>query len=1375
MGWNIQVPDAEYYDHTTSGEVIERLVREITAQKAVAIDSETDGLIRWKSLPYYWSLSWEDLGRERRVMMPASTLEWFTPLFKERERAWVFANAKFDVHMFANRGIDILGKLHDTAVMHALLYEEQPHDLKSMAKQVLGWRWTDFQDTFGSLRKGTCECGANVKSHKDEVGFCKKTGCLAFRQVTPLNLLERMAAADMHKLVDYASNDAYGTWKVYLELKKQLEAEPTWGLFVDEWPYIRTLADYFFNVEVPFTRALFTCERNGIKVDRQYLEELSPKLLGEIQELRTAIVQEAGYLINPGSDYDLREYFFEKLRLPVRRWTKGGKSGIKLPSVDAPFLESVRDDVKLADLVLQLKSLVKTHSTYVEEMPSRLDPQDRVHPALNQDVARTGRLSSSDPNCFSGDTEILTNRGWVRFDGLGDESVAQWENGHISFVVPTSYIKLESRELIRLYNQHIDLAVTPDHRCLLRNRKTGALKVFSARAYPEDWQQIGAGQYRSSQASNLTLEELQFLCAVQADGSWIRGRRTLDFSFKKVRKIKRFEAILKKLGANYRKAKNKDGKTRFYIPEGRYTELALEYLGWSKQFGPWLLNLPPQLLAAFCAEVNHWDGCFTRNNHYSSDDYRNADWVQIANVLTGNRANVRRYRKANGGYNYQVDSTAKDFSLTTNIEREALSTGATVYCVSVPSSYIVVRRNGKASVTGQCQNIPTGEKDKEGLRRTFIANKHTRLLVYDYDQLEMRLLAAASMDPGMCAGFHDPKYDIHADNVFLMFGTPYDDVVSAKKIDKQIKQGALNETALSSYLQECLTRRDRSKTLGFGLNYGMKEKALARRMGVPLAEAIDITNRYMDARPAVRKFFEEAITEAREAGTAYTVLGRRRRLPNIWSTNEMDRWQAERQATNLPIQGCLPAETRILTTNGYLPIGAAPETGVVWTGISWEPYTKLARGPWQLATLTLDNGQVLRCDTRHKILVLEDDYKFKEYAELVEGDLVCCSMAQPLEFGAMAPMSTPVDFYWMGYSIGNGHTSDSGAHRNALTLTFGDRKGRYERGSKASEFCAYIEGKFGVRTQKSQVDSDNKKRIVVTVENKLVRQMLQTWGYPWGKTAEAKTTPAAVWTAPLAARIQYLTGLLDADGTIGGSESNPNIHLCQQKLLAETQMLLRTVGVESKIRGPYRQGKSISWRLDLIGGQAFRHLNYGTAAKIVRVPFMQTPKLARSGIKATELASDSHKTIFYKAGKTGELSPYTLREMYEAAGKKAPELYATRRLVRKESLPEVKKTYTLSVDHASHRFDSEGVISKNTAADVCKVAMVLINEERLDLKYDCRMLLQVHDELIFELPEEAIPVVQPIIKEWMEHPFTRDLACPLTVASGAGVSWGTAK
>jgi DNA polymerase-1 len=87
------------------------------------------------------------------------------------------------------------------------------------------------------------------------------------------------------------------------------------------------------------------------------------------------------------------------------------------------------------------------------------------------------------------------------------------------------------------------------------------------------------------------------------------------------------------------------------------------------------------------------------------------------------------------------------------------------------------------------------------------------------------------------------------------------------------------------------------------LNYGMKEKKLARDLGISVEEATNLMEAYMDRYPAVKSYFEETVNDARMTGYCFTVLGRRRFLPDIISEDEMSRWTAERQAGNLGIQG----------------------------------------------------------------------------------------------------------------------------------------------------------------------------------------------------------------------------------------------------------------------------------------------------------------------------------------------------------------------------------------------------------------------------------------------------------------------------------------
>jgi len=152
--------------------------------------------------------------------------------------------------------------------------------------------------------------------------------------------------------------------------------------------------------------------------------------------------------------------------------------------------------------------------------------------------------------------------------------------------------------------------------------------------------------------------------------------------------------------------------------------------------------------------------------------------------------------------------------------------------------------------------------------------------------------------------------------------------------------------------------------------------------------------------------------------------------------------------------------------------------------------------------------------------------------------------------------------------------------------------------------------------------------------------------------------------------------------------------------------------------------------------------------------------------------------------RTGTIGAYSALDMLEGADayKPFPVMYALHRLTNKTTLDRTEETYTLSVDHPSHRFDSEGVISKNTAADAVRLAMLKCHRWRhpktghsLERQYGCRMLLQVHDELIFECPQDVAPEARDVIKEIMEHPFPTDLIVPLDVSIGLGSAWNKAK
>jgi DNA polymerase-1 len=147
------------------------------------------------------------------------------------------------------------------------------------------------------------------------------------------------------------------------------------------------------------------------------------------------------------------------------------------------------------------------------------------------------------------------------------------------------------------------------------------------------------------------------------------------------------------------------------------------------------------------------------------------------------------------------------------------------------------------------------------------------------------------------------------------FRLTYDFLKNAKKIDGQVKEGKLPESARTEQIALAVYARNAIKTVSFGLNYGMKEKKLARSLNISEDEAKAIIERYLDTYPAIRGFYASAIADAQQTGYSTTLLGRRRVHKAINSYNTMDRWSEERKAVNNNIQGTAADAVRLAMIN----------------------------------------------------------------------------------------------------------------------------------------------------------------------------------------------------------------------------------------------------------------------------------------------------------------------------------------------------------------------------------------------------------------------------------------------------------------------------
>ncbi len=174
------------------------------------------------------------------------------------------------------------------------------------------------------------------------------------------------------------------------------------------------------------------------------------------------------------------------------------------------------------------------------------------------------------------------------------------------------------------------------------------------------------------------------------------------------------------------------------------------------------------------------------------------------------------------------------------------------------------------------QNIPIRSELGNRIRRAIMAPAGAYLLSADYSQIDLRVLAHLSQDPGLIAAFTQDE-DIHATTASKLFGISVDEVGSGM--------------------------RRNAKTVNFGVIYGMSDYGLEQATKLSREEAAQFIALYFEKYPKVKEYLEGSKEQARRLGYVQTVLGRRRFLPEVNSSNRMVREAAERMAINAPVQG----------------------------------------------------------------------------------------------------------------------------------------------------------------------------------------------------------------------------------------------------------------------------------------------------------------------------------------------------------------------------------------------------------------------------------------------------------------------------------------
>ncbi|MCE0499123.1 MAG: DNA polymerase I [Methylacidiphilales bacterium] len=249
----------------------------------------------------------------------------------------------------------------------------------------------------------------------------------------------------------------------------------------------------------------------------------------------------------------------------------------------------------------------------------------------------------------------------------------------------------------------------------------------------------------------------------------------------------------------------------------------------------------------------------TKTGQYATDE---ATLVALAPLHPIVRE-VLDYREASKLLSTYVDalpaSIAADGRIHTTFQQMATSTG---------------RLN---SQDPNLQNIPIRTAQGREIRRAFVPRDgEYTLLSADYSQIELRILAALTQDPGLLEALTSGE-DIHRATAAKVFGLPLSEVTK--------------------------DQRNQAKMVNYGISYGISAFGLSQRLGIPRADAKNLIDGYFAQYPGIKNYMTETVARARERGYVETITGRRRYLPDLRSANATVRAAAERNAVNMPIQG----------------------------------------------------------------------------------------------------------------------------------------------------------------------------------------------------------------------------------------------------------------------------------------------------------------------------------------------------------------------------------------------------------------------------------------------------------------------------------------
>ena len=329
----------------------EALLQTLLQQKEVCFDTETTSLETLDAEIVGLSFSYQ---AKEAFYIPFSAnyeeakalLNLFKPLFESESICKIGQNIKYDLGILKQYDLTLQGPLFDTMLAHYLIEPDMRHGMDYLSNVYLNYEPVSISTLIGKKGK------------------------------TQLN----MRNVEIEKIKEYAAEDADITYQLAQILKPEITERSA-----------QTLLD---EIEIPLINVLSDMEREGVKINKEFLNIYSKELETDIASLEKQIIELAGKPFNIASPKQLGEILFDHLKLDPK--AKKTKTGQYQTGEDVLLKLS---EHQIIQCILDIRKLSKLKSTYVDSLPALINPKTgRVHTSFNQAVAATGRLSSTNPN-----------------------------------------------------------------------------------------------------------------------------------------------------------------------------------------------------------------------------------------------------------------------------------------------------------------------------------------------------------------------------------------------------------------------------------------------------------------------------------------------------------------------------------------------------------------------------------------------------------------------------------------------------------------------------------------------------------------------------------------------------------------------------------------------------------------------------------------------------------------------------------------------------------------------------------------------------------------------------------------------------------------